>query len=78
VNKSLFEIWMYCFSRISEDFFTAIISRKKEFQVKYHDLLDYDDDFTDSIGRHGGDLVGVKNRYTKIVELLSEFKPSDD
>lgn len=78
VNKSLFEIWMYCFSRISDNFFEAIISRKKEFQVKYHDLLDYDDEFIDSIGRHGGDLIGVKNRYTKVVELLKEFKPSDD
>ncbi|NHL70673.1 DUF262 domain-containing protein [Burkholderia ambifaria] len=78
VNKSLFEIWMYCFSRISSDFFEAIISRKKEFHIKYHDLLDYDDEFIDSIGRHGGDLIGVKNRYTKIVELLTEFKPSDD
>lgn len=78
VNKSLFEMWMFCFSRISDDFFASIISRKKEFQIKYYDLLDYDDDFIDSIGRHGGDLIGVKNRYTKIVELLNEFKPSND
>ncbi|MCA8214187.1 DUF262 domain-containing protein [Burkholderia cepacia] len=78
VNKSLFEMWMFCFSRISDDFFASIISRKKEFQIKYYDLLDYDDDFIDSIGRHGGDLIGVKNRYTKIIELLNEFKPSND
>ncbi|QCP80909.1 DUF262 domain-containing protein [Alcaligenes faecalis] len=78
VNKSLFEIWMYCFSRISDEFFENIIFRKKEFQVKYHDLLDYDDDFIDSIGRHGGNLVGVKNRYTKVIELLNEFRPSND
>jgi len=75
VNKPLFEIWMYCFSRISDDFFAAILSRKKEFHIKYNDLLDYDDDFIDSIGRHGGDVIGVKNRYTKVIELLNIFKP---
>ncbi|WP_186124266.1 DUF262 domain-containing protein [Burkholderia gladioli] len=78
VNKSLFELWMFCFSRISGNYFQAISSRKKEFLIKYYELLEYDDDFADSIGRHGGDLIGVKNRYAKIIELLNEFKPNDD
>lgn len=75
VNKSLFEIWMYCFSRMKADHFQNLLSNRNTFEDKYFTLLAKDYEFVDAIGRHGGDLIGVKNRYTKIINLLNEFKP---
>lgn len=75
INKSLFEIWMYCFSRINDAFFQSIVDNKDEFEEAYFQLLDEDEDFINAIGRHGGDLLGARNRYTKLVELVNNFKP---
>lgn len=74
VNKSLFEIWMYCFSRINHETFEKILQNLDEFEEQYFKLLDDDEDFINSIGRYGGDIVGVKNRYTKIVALINNFR----
>jgi len=72
INKSLFEIWTYIFSRASKESFEIIKNNKTHFLSDYYSLLDDDEDFIDSIGRHGGDNIGVKNRYTKIIQLVKE------
>lgn len=74
INKSLFELWMYCFSRAGAPMYELILNDATQFRAEYYRLLDTDTDFGDSIGRHGGDLLGVKNRYTKIIALLGKYK----
>lgn len=73
INKALFDVWMYCFSRAKESTFKAIESDKTVFLAKYFDLLDSDDEFIDSIGRYGGDALGVKTRYKKIIDLVRGY-----
>lgn len=74
VNKSLFDVWMYCFSRMSNDLFSKIIEKRRKFEYSYHMLIDDDDDFIDSIGRYGGDISGVKYRYSEIIKLINGLK----
>lgn len=74
INKALFELWVYIFSRIPETIYANILKNKEQFLMLYYVLLATDTDFIDSIGRHAGDILGVKNRYTKIIELMEKFK----
>ncbi|MDR0243260.1 MAG: DUF262 domain-containing protein [Burkholderia sp.] len=75
INKSLFEIWMYCFSRINDEFYDSVFNNRDALLNDYFKLLDEDDDFINAIGRHSGDILGVKNRYNKLVTLVNKFKP---
>ncbi|WP_454839189.1 DUF262 domain-containing protein [Pseudomonas hormoni] len=74
VNKALFEVWLVLLSRIKSDIFQNIMQKKDEFLSKYHSLLEEDSEFIDSIGRHGGDVTGVRNRYKNIINLLKEYQ----
>lgn len=74
INKSLFDVWMYIFSRITQTTFLQIKNEAQRFKAEYYNLLDRDPDFGDSIGRHGGDLIGVKNRYNKLMKLVGRYK----
>lgn len=74
INKSLFEMWMYCFSRLGSSTYEAILNDTSRFKADYYRLLDMDADFSDSIGRHGSEPQGVKNRYTKIINLIGRYK----
>lgn len=73
VNKSLFDVWNYIFSRATPEIYGIIKAHKDEFLSDYYTLVDSDVDFIDAIGRHGGDSVGVKNRYTKIIDLVKKY-----
>lgn len=72
VNKSLFDVLMYCFSRIPENVFDKIKSDKLTFEKKFHLLLN-DDEFIESIGRYGADVFGVKYRYKKVIEIFQGY-----
>lgn len=72
VNKSLFDVLMYCFSRIPESVFEKIKSDKLTFEKKFHLLLN-DDEFIESIGRYGADVFGVKYRYKKVIEIFQGY-----
>lgn len=74
VNKSLYDVLMYIFSRVSQSTFLQIKSEVSRFRSEYYNLLDRDTDFGDAIGRYGGDLVGVKNRYIKLMKLVGRYK----
>ena len=74
VNKSLYDVWMYLFSRINQENFLQIKSEASRFRAEYHALLDRDADFVDAIGRYGGDLIGVRNRYNKLMKLVGRYK----
>lgn len=74
VNKSLYDVWMYLFSRIPQANFLQIKSEASRFRAEYHALLDRDADFVDAIGRYGGDLIGVRNRYNKLMKLVGRYK----
>lgn len=74
VNKSLYDVLMYMFSRVPQSTFLNIKKEINRFRFEYYHLLDRDADFGDSIGRHGADLLGVKNRYTKLIKLVGRYK----
>lgn len=71
INKSLFDVWMFCFSRLREENFQTISNNKEKFLGKYYQLMD-DETFSNSIGKHGSDARGVSVRYKKIIELLKD------
>lgn len=73
VNKALFDVWMYCFSRMSAKLYSSILTNKEHFYEKYFEMLDGDEEFIESIGRYGADQLGVKTRYVKIIKLVKEF-----
>lgn len=73
INKALFDVWMYFFSRMKNSTYEAIENNKEIFLNQYFFMLDADDEFLDSIGRYGGDALGVKTRYTKIIKLIKSF-----
>lgn len=75
INKALFDVWMYCFSRMRDSSYEVIKNNKESFLDMYYDMLDSDGDFIDSIGRYGGDALGVRTRYKKIIGLIKSFLP---
>ena len=77
INKSLFEAWMYVFSRMGDSHYESIMNQADEFKSKYFSLLKVDSNFSDSIGKHGAESQGTKNRYAKIYELVDEYKTND-
>lgn len=74
INKSLFDVWMYCFSRLPAKIFENVKSLREHFLEQYYAMLEGEEDFADAIGRYGGDVRGVKIRYTKVVALLMKYK----
>lgn len=75
INKALFDVWTYCFSRMKDSTYEMIQNNKEYFLSQYFHILDTDDEFIDSIGRYGGDALGVKTRYEKIIGLIRGFLP---
>ena len=73
INKSLFDVLMYCFSRMSSSMFDSIIEDKANFCDRYYAIVN-DDEFIDSISRYGGDAFGVKFRYTNLINLVREYE----
>ncbi|QOL48452.1 DUF262 domain-containing protein [Massilia litorea] len=74
INKSLFDVWTYCLAKINVEWFNKIIERQGAFEAAYYALLENDSDFSDSIGRYGGDLAGVRYRFDRIISLLRSIK----
>lgn len=73
VNKSLFDVWMYCFSKMSTELFLSISENKEDFCENYWDIID-DDEFIDSISRYGSDPFGVKHRFSTIINFVKSWK----
>lgn len=72
INKSLFDVWMWCLCNVPEEVATLLVQRKTVLIEKFTELMDSDEDFIDAIGRYGGDVRGVKIRYRKIADLVTE------
>ncbi|WP_233973615.1 DUF262 domain-containing protein [Pectobacterium versatile] len=73
INKSLFELWLFCLTGAKEDSFKKITTNKALLLEKYSDLL-RNTDFMNSISRHGASLQGAKARKDKLVSLLKEVR----
>jgi hypothetical protein len=73
INKALFDVWMFCFSRIPESKYVALRDGAEFLLEDYFRILDNDEGFIDSIGRYGSDPLGVKIRYTKIIDLIKGY-----
>ncbi|HSD38676.1 MAG TPA: DUF262 domain-containing protein [Rhodocyclaceae bacterium] len=72
INKSLFDVLMYCLTRASNETFNRIKTNKTDFEKKFHSILS-NDEFSESIGRYGADPLGVKHRYSTLIELFKEY-----
>lgn len=75
INKALFDVWMYCFSRMKDSMYEGLQDNMDSFLYQYFDMLDNDDEFIDAIGRYGSDTEGVRARYTKTIHLIKNFEP---
>jgi len=74
INKSLFELWTSLLARIKNETYKNITNNKAQFLKDYYFILDSDIDFADSIGKYGSEPSGVRDRYSKIIELLREYQ----
>lgn len=73
INKSLFELWLYILTRMKDDTFSILHSRKKVFISEYANLFK-NDDFMNSISRHGASIQGAKMRRRKLIGLIRGIK----
>lgn len=73
INKSLFELWLYCLTTAKEDSFQKIKNNSALLMNKYSELLK-DSDFVNTISRHGASSQGAKARKDKLVTLLKEIR----
>lgn len=73
INKSLFDVWMFCLGRLPPEAFSIIQDERNIFLEQYHDLLSTDETFIDAIGRYGSDPRGVRLRYETITGLVKEY-----
>lgn len=66
INKSLFEVWINLLSEIGEADYSILLSKKVNFLKAYEQVM-LDEDFGNSISRHGGSSTGASTRYRKLV-----------
>lgn len=74
INKSLFDVWMYCFAKMSTDFYETIRAKRGAFEAVYFSVLEDDAEFIDSIGRYGGEMPGVRYRFNTVISLLKSIR----
>lgn len=72
INKSLFDVWMLHFSKLSQEQFEFIEINKKAVLNEYKELLS-DNDFSNAISRHSGSIAGVIHRHKTIENLVSKY-----
>ncbi|MCR9478198.1 DUF262 domain-containing protein [Vibrio alginolyticus] len=72
INKSLFDVWMIHFSKLSQEEFESVMRNKKEVLSEYRELLS-DNDFSNAISRHSGSISGVTYRHKMIEDLVSKY-----
>ncbi|MFJ2549951.1 DUF262 domain-containing protein [Pseudomonas sp. NPDC087612] len=73
INKSLFEVWMVLLARLKTSTYENILQFKTTFLKEYDETLK-DDDFSEAIGKYGSEPSGVRDRYTKIINLLRGYQ----
>lgn len=72
LNKALFDTWAFNLSRLSEQDFETLISRKEILINDFSDLIAKNKDFYDSITISTGKINAVKTRFSKIEDLLKK------
>jgi len=70
INKALFEVWSVLFSKLSPEEVNLIISKKKQIQSKFTQLLETDEEFNRAISSSTNDKTRVKKRFETISELI--------
>jgi len=73
INKSLFELWLCVLSKMKENTYNTLNS-KKDLLIKRYSEIMQDDDFINSISRHGSSMQGAKHRREQILKLIREIK----
>lgn len=72
VNKALFDSWSTIMAEMSDEDFQLLSSRKLEFMKSYGKLL-FQDDFERAISRDASSITGVRYRYRKLRELVTNI-----
>ena len=73
INKSLFETWGVLLSQLNETEFKNLVKSKNDLMKEYESVL-RDDRFVIDISRDSMKKTSVENRYTKIRNLIDNYK----
>lgn len=73
INKSLFETWGVLLSQLNETEFKNLVKSKNDLMKEYESVL-RDDRFIIDISRDSMKKTSVENRYTKIRNLIDNYK----
>lgn len=69
VNKSLFELWLYLLVKAKDSSYKKILYKKNMLLCEYASLLK-NNEFMNSISRHGASVQGAKFRKESLLGLL--------
>lgn len=72
VNKALFEAWATIFSSLSKSDYKMLLSNKDKLLKEYKKLLD-SDDFDRAISRDASSVIGVRERYKSLHNLVNKY-----
>lgn len=72
INKSLFELWLCILSKMKKGTFDMLNLKKEKLIKRYSEIMQ-DDDFINSISRHGSSMQGAKYRREQILKLIREI-----
>lgn len=72
INKSLFELWLCVFSKMKDTTY-EMLKNKEDLVIKRYTEIMKDDDFINSISRHGSSMQGAKYRREQILKLIKEI-----
>ena len=73
INKSLFETWGVLLSQLNETEYNNLVKSKNDLMKEYESIL-RDDRFIIDISRDSMKKTSVENRYTKIRNLINNYK----
>ncbi|OUD14637.1 hypothetical protein TPSD3_06215 [Thioflexithrix psekupsensis] len=72
INKALFEMWSVSLSKLTEQQFYQLLDHKQQLHNEYNLLLE-DIDFQFYISRDALKVPAVKERFSKIINLIEKF-----
>ncbi len=70
VNKALFESWTLTLANLDEAQAAALVERRQLLNEAFVDLLESDTDFASAISANTGSVRSVRERFSKIADLI--------
>ena len=72
INRALFEVWSVQLARCSRDQIALLIEKREDMQRRFAQLLENDDEFSDSVTYSTGAPWRVHKRFSTIEHLIQE------